>query len=251
MSSLKLNAKRSLVAFAMITLFTACGGSQTSTDPNAGTTTGGLTPNYNPAPYPTYSPNPNPSPTSGPGNLSAPLGPFNLSITGAGGAYPTSSTGGIATTDNMLQIRITAAQGSQVAIPGYSNFQAAYGCVKYTVTAMGVAISTQTLAVAGGDNSFCPSAPNSQILDFRGYLSHGSANNINVGITSATNDFYCQEYRYYCEQYDYYNYYYTGSCNNPVMPGPSSYYCPLHTLYRSHVVNATVEVRTDSTSNFQ
>ena len=252
MKKFDVNSTRGLItvaAVSMITLLSACGGSSTTTPPDPSLTTSNVVP-QNPNPYPTYPyPNPTTTPIGGGGTSGTPPSPFQFSITGAGGAYPTYSTGNIATTDNILQVRVTAAMGSAIAIPGYSNFQTKYGCASYTVTAMGRSMTTGILAVPGGDNSLCPSSPSNQILDFSGYLSSGSLNNVNVGVTSAQYDLYCQEFWSYYEQYypiygSYWSYY------SP-MGGNSGYYCTLHTEYKTHVINGTLEVRTNQTANFQ
>jgi len=111
----------------------------------------------------------------------------------------------------------------------YSNYQATYGCVRYTIEVGGKSVTTNTLAV-DGQNDLCPNAPTSQIIDFSDRA---------VGVTSTSVKVTAVRYDYYCRLL-YMGYIYSGYYNT---------YCgsSLYSVYRNHTVTGTLEIQTNGT----
>lgn len=188
-----------------------------------------------------------PDPTTT-GTGSAPAYQFaQFGVTGSGGLTPTYSTksnGGYISTDNVLKVRVTAANGGLLQAPsGYSGFSTNYSCVSFNVyiyddsgTQIG-SKTTQMLQVSGQPPCLGSTGTDHQDLDFSGSVSnpHGG---IEVRVTANQYDFYCklwyQEYNLMGAFSPYYQYY--------------SYWCPSKAVYMNHTVDASLQVQVNGTT---
>ncbi len=168
---------------------------------------------------------------------------YDFAVTGKGGTADT-FTAPIVDTDNLLQVRISAASAGQLSLSSgsYSNFSANYGCVEYKVEALGQSKSTGVLSVSG-NSALCPGAPTYRDLDFSSSLASGH-NSVNVKITEVRYDFYClwakdqnAGFAYYYPYGSYYGY----SQQN------ESLFCPTKTVFKNHTVNGRMQIRVNGT----
>jgi len=197
--------KRFSALVILSTLASACGGQAYR---EAVPTGGGLNPGNGGGGYNwggPGTPNPSPSPSSDPsGGGSLPAYSADFTLKGRGGVSSSTDTTvspyvyttGSVETDNLLRVKVTALPGSQITATNGSgsNFTANYGCVKYTVKVNGTVRQTQVLRVGGVLNSLCPTAPESEILDFSSILAAGH-HSLTVQVTEARYDFYCQMFQ--------------------------------------------------------
>lgn len=231
------------VYISVAALLSACGASSTSFQNSAGN--GTATNNSGVA-----NPTPTPTPTSTTTNLADALSFSNIAVTGAGGTNPTYSTYSASSayiqTDNVLKVRVTVEPGtSNLAISTYSGFSANYNCVSYQVSiyddsgAMIGSQETGMLQVAGTSPCIGSTGNNYQDLDFSGSVvnPHGG---INVEVQALSYDWYCQLW------YDYYNEY---GIYSPYADY-YSYWCPSKAVYKTHVVDSSIEVMTNGTQFF-
>jgi hypothetical protein len=227
---------------ALSWLATACGG-QSSRDFNnsnvpgaqaPGNGNGGYWSNY-PNPNPTNTSNPTPSPTSTSGGGSSsnlpPLA-YDFTISGAGGSKPTYTSPAIQT-DSILKVRVTAGPAGQLSASNvaYSNFSSTYGCISYTVEAIGQQVQTKALNVGYSYGNVCGAAAADHVIDFSGRLTPGHGA-VNLKVTAARYSFYCE---LLAAGWVY---------------GSYSMFCPLHTVYKNHTVTGRLEVQVNGTSGF-
>lgn len=162
-------------------------------------------------------------------NLQTPL-KFRFNITGVGGTQPQMRTPEF-NTDALLRIKVIPGPAGQISIPGgtYSNFNAPYSCVSYTITVNGESMVTQPLSQEG-PNFFCPNARPYQVLDFSSRLTRGHGP-LKIKVSNARYDYYCRLW-------------YAG-----YMPWtPSTLYCnDLYTVYKTHTVTGKLEVQINGT----
>ncbi|NDD90882.1 hypothetical protein EBZ37_02190 [bacterium] len=229
-------------ALALTVLVSGCGGEAY----HAGSAGGGSNSSGNTTPYvgPT-TPGGGWSGGSGSGSGStvtppptAPAFNFDFQVTGEGGTSP-SYTASSVDTDNLLVVRISARPAGQVSIASgqYSNFTANYGCVQYEVTALGKTMSTGILSTTP-NNPVCPGAPGYADLNFSDRLASGH-NTVNVSVTKVYYDFYCLWAKWVNSSY--YNISLYGAQNE-------TYFCPLRTVYRSHVANGKMQIQVNGTA---
>lgn len=165
----------------------------------------------------------------------------SFSVTGSGGTLPSFSTN--VSTDNILKVQVEAAAGDRISLPGqYSNFEANYGCVTYTVTALGQSKTTKVLAVPAGTTGpassyLCSGAPSKEVLDFSGRLGPGH-NSVTIQVVAAGYDFYCK-HCYESYQLPYYM--------NPYFPNGCASYCPVKSVFKNHTVNGNLSIQVNGT----
>ncbi|OFZ80689.1 MAG: hypothetical protein A2583_10500 [Bdellovibrionales bacterium RIFOXYD1_FULL_53_11] len=149
---------------------------------------------------------------------------FSYEVTGASGVDPVDSFGNILT-DNILKVKVVAGTAGQIRLSDgtYSNWSAAYQCVQYKISALGQTVTTQVLAVDGGNSYICPGAPSEQTIDFSSRLTSGH------GAVTVT----VQAYRY-------------DSCLNY---GYNFGGCAMHTVYYTHTVTGTLDIQTNGTGS--
>jgi hypothetical protein len=151
---------------------------------------------------------------------------FSLNGTNSGNETYTSQP---ITTDNLLKVRLTALPAG-TNIGSATNFTANYGCVGFTVTALGMAVDSQPLSSGGSMTGMCNNG-SSQVIDFSGRLSPGHGT-ITLTVSKARYDWYCMLYMYYPW----------------LMGGNATMYCPLHPVYQYHTVEGELQVQTNGTS---
>lgn len=134
-------------------------------------------------------------------------------LTGTGGSDPVYETGTVQT-DSLLKVKITAGAAGSVTTPGYEEFSAGYGCVSYEIDLIsivgsneyknGETVKTKVLKVPGGDNSLCPNAQESEVIDLSRRL--GSQDGLRIRVKAPRNDYFCQAWWTYYQQCAYYYY---------------------------------------------
>ena len=141
-------------------------------------------------------------------------------------------------TDSLFRVRIHAAPAQ--SIPGADTVVMSYGCVQFNVTVQGEQRTTELLRVPGEDNSLCPNAPTSQVLDFSNRT--GGASGMDVEISNPRYDFYCHLWwqAYYSAPWGY----------NPsewamYNAGPYGSVCPTRYLHETHTAAGTLEIETN------
>jgi hypothetical protein len=232
-----------LGALASLMLLSACGGQAYRTGEASGTSSGGTSVSGGSSFGGGSSSGSGSSNSSGSGTTTPPAEESFLparsesfTVTGSGGTSPTFTASNVRT-DSLLKVKVIAGAAGPVSIPSgtpgyggsYSNYQASYGCVRYTIEVAGRSVTTNTLAVEG-QNSLCPDAPTSQIIDFSDRAV--GVTNTSVKVTAVRYDYYCQlVYMGYISPY-YYNTY----CGSS-----------LYSVYRTHSVTGTLEIQTNGT----
>ena len=123
-------------------------------------------------------------------------------------------------TSRKLRVKVEALAAPNFTLNGYTNWVAAYGCMRVTVTVNGSTRSTKILKVAGLTGPECTGAPSSDIIDF---------SDITTGNGPVTVTFSNAEY----DNCRYYN--------------TLQYGCGMKAVWQNHqeALNATVE--TDNT----
>ncbi len=161
----------------------------------------------------------------------APAYTYDFAVTGSGGTTP-SWQSPLVETDNLLKVRVSAGNASRISLPsGYSNFTATYGCVQYTIRALGQTVTTGLLSTGSASSSvYCPNAPTSQVIDFSSRLGSGH-NSVNIEVTEVRYDFYCQMLMQGLISSMYYN-----------------TYCPSYPVYRTHTVTGQLDIQVNGTS---
>lgn len=169
-------------------------------------------------------------------------------VTGSGGKTPTYSTrsanGAYITTDNILKVRLTVANGGLLQAPsGYSGFSTNYSCASFNVylyddtgTQVGSA-TTQMLQVPGEPPCVNSTGEASQDIDFSSSV-NGPHGGLEVRVTASQYDFYCKLW------YDYYSMY---GISSPYY-GYYSYWCPSKAVYQNHTVDASLQVEVNGTT---
>lgn len=163
----------------------------------------------------------------------APALTFSYSVTGSGGKRPSYTSPEI-TTDSILKVRVFAESGGRVTIPGYRNFSVHAGCVSFEVHVNGQSRRTTTLAVPGADNTNCPNAPESQLMDFSTRVSRAVSAPVTVKIKRPQYDVYCQWYQE--------NFFFNAH-------SMESLYCPMRNAFQNHSVPGRVEVQVNGTES--
>ncbi len=166
-----------------------------------------------------------------------------FTISGSGGTTPSFQY--TVTTDSILKVKITAGRSDRLSLSlgsGYSNFNAVYGCVTYTVTAAGQNFVTQPLSPEDNPTSTapgCQGAPHSQTFDFSDHLGRGRST-VTVTVDQPRYDFYCQWWTN-CQGS------YNPSCYYSFPPSSYSAYCPLRSVYRNHSITGKMEIQVNTT----
>ena len=149
-------------------------------------------------------------------------------------------------TDSILKVRITGTPADEDHSEGYS---ASYGCVQYKVAVNGQSVTTDVLKVQGGDDTLCPNAPESQVIDFSSRL--GGASDVEVKVSNPRYDFYCalwwQQF-YTAAPSCGYNY----GCQvewATYMAGSYNSICTTRHLHYTHHVTGQLEIETNGASN--
>jgi hypothetical protein len=212
-------AEHALLCLALAATLAACGsssyttgGASTGTAPPAATSTTPFTG------------------TTGTTNTTNQLPAIDESFTLAGtrgGVSGTSSASYTVSTDNLLQVTVTAGTAGSITVPGYG-FSAAYQCVTYKVTVLGDTITTNPLSTStsGEYTPDCPGAANTQMIDFSSRLTPGHGS-VSVTVESNTDDFDC------ISCVESYGYGYGGTCEN---------YCPMDLTFNTHTVTGTLAI---------
>jgi hypothetical protein len=144
---------------------------------------------------------------------------------GSGGASSATYT---VSTDNLLQVTVTAGTAGSLTVPGYG-FSAQYECVTYNITVLGQTVTTNALSATAGEEYTpdCPGAANSQMIDFSSRLTTGHGA-VQVTVASNTYDFDCIS----CNEYYAYGIYPYGCAN----------YCPMDLVFKNHTVTGTLSI---------
>jgi hypothetical protein len=154
-------------------------------------------------------------------------------LTGINGSIPQSEASNVQTS-MLLKVKVTAGSAAYNTVnPNYIN---PYGCFRVKVTALiGNSVVTRTtdiLRVDGvGQNSKCPNAPTSQIVDFSQYMTGYSAP-IVVRFSNAEYDNCWNSTSYY---------------TNGAFYGGNYYGCDMKPLYQSHAATFKATIQTDGT----
>jgi len=157
---------------------------------------------------------------------------YSFSVTGADGNNPSYQAPAVET-DNLLRVRISAGPGEKVSIPQYSNFVGQYDCVQYKVEALGRAQWTPILSLSGAGNPYCPGSVSFADLDFSSRLGSGH-NSVNVNVTAVRSDYYCKLY-------------FGGYMPHLTREWAIANYCPVSSVYRTHVVTGKMQVQVNGT----
>jgi hypothetical protein len=150
-------------------------------------------------------------------NAFSPAFGFDFAVTGQFGASPSSTTRVYAGKTLKVRISALAAEASSLGTA------APYGCVQYQVSAGGLTLKTQILAVPGMNNSLCAGAPQSQVLDLSSALVPGTGD-IDVTVSASGYDYFCQLVE-----------------NGALSLSYEAVSCPVRSVYRTHVVRGVAD----------